>query len=115
MVHRIAAWEAKDGTVHKTREEADRHDFENFASSRLRKFQELHFAAGERRWNADEIYDLLLRNAQELALCFPPRTTILAEALAVPSVQRRARNGDSHGIANGSELTATLDLGEQPH
>ncbi len=24
MVNRIAAWEAKDGTVHKTREEADR-------------------------------------------------------------------------------------------
>jgi hypothetical protein len=96
MVNRIAAWEAKDGTVHKTREEADRHDFEQFASSRLRKFQESHFTPGDRRWSADEIYPLMLGNAQELARCFPPRTTVLAEALAVPSVQRLARgtNGD---------------------
>jgi hypothetical protein len=95
MVHRIAAWEAKDGTVHKTREEADRHDFEQFASSRLRKFQEVHFTSGDRRWSAEEIYQLLLRNAQELATCFPPRTTVLTEALAVPSVQRRPRNGEA--------------------
>ena len=83
MVNRIAAWEAKDGTVHKTREEADRHDFEQFAGSRLRKFQELHFATGERRWSADEIYQMLLKNAQDLARCFPPRTTVLTEALTV--------------------------------
>ena len=98
MVNRIAAWEAKDGTVHKTREEADRHDFEQFATPRLRQFQEAHFGPGERRFSADEIYELLLRNAQELARCFPPRTTVLTEALSVPSVQRRAR-GDGNGHA----------------
>lgn len=89
MVHRIAAWEAKDGTVHKTREEADRHDFEQFATPRLRKFQEQHFGPGDKRWTAEEIYQVLQRNAPDLAQCFPPRTTVLTEALATPSVQRR--------------------------
>jgi hypothetical protein len=113
MVNRIAAWEAKDGTVHKTREEADRHDFEQFATPRLRKFQEVYFEPGERRWNADEIYQLLARNAEELARCFPPRTTVLTEALAVPSVQRRAlgSNGNGHGAA----LDATLDAADHGH
>jgi len=106
MVNRIAAWEAKDGTVHKTREEADRHDFEQFATPRLRKFQEEHFGPDERRFSADEIYQLLLRNAQELARCFPPRTTVLTEALAMPSVQRR-REGNGHASA--------LDLGDHAH
>ena len=106
MVNRIAAWEAKDGTVHKTREEADRHDFEQFATPRLRQFQEAHFGPGERHFNADEIYQLLLRNAQELAKCFPPRTTVLTEALAVPSVQRRC---EGNGHANG------LDVGDHAH
>jgi hypothetical protein len=110
MVNRIAAWEAKDGTVHKTREEADRHDFEQFASSRLRKFQESHFDGGERRWNSDEIYQLLLKNAQELARCFPPRTTVLTEALAMPSVQRRPRDTNGHGAHD-----VALDIGEHPH
>jgi hypothetical protein len=114
MVNRIAAWEAKDGTVHKTREEADRHDFEQFASSRLRKFQELHFATGERRWNADEIYQMLLKNAQALARCFPPRTSVLTEALAVPSVQRRPRDVNGHGT-NGAAHDVDLDIGEHPH
>lgn len=107
MVNRIAAWEAKDGTVHKTREEADRHDFEQFATPRLRQFQEQHFETGERRWTADEIYQLLLRNAQELAKCFPPRTTVLTEALAMPSVQRRPREANGNGSA--------LDLGDHAH
>lgn len=99
MVNRIAAWESKDGTIHKTREEADRHDFEQFAVPRLRKFQETHFEAGERRWSADEIYQLLAHHAQELARCFPPRTTVLTEALALPSVQRRPRDGNGHARA----------------
>jgi hypothetical protein len=115
MVNRIAAWEAKDGTVHKTREEADRHDFEQFASSRLRKFQESHFASGERRWNADEIYQLMLNNAQELARCFPPRTTILAEALAVPSVQRLARGANGLGVENGAAHAADHEIADHPH
>jgi hypothetical protein len=109
MVNRIAAWEAKDGTVHKTREEADRHDFELFAGSRLRKFQESHFSPGEQRWSADEIYQLLLRNAQELAGCFPPRTSVLTEALALPSVQRRAPGTNGHGVEPGSVHAADLD------
>jgi hypothetical protein len=115
MVSRIAAWEAKDGTVHKTREEADRHDFEQFASSRLRKFQECHFAPGERRWNADEIYQLMLKNAQELARCFPPRTTVLAEALAVPSVQRLARGANGLGVENGAAHAADHEIVDHPH
>jgi hypothetical protein len=106
MVVRIAAWEAKDGTVHKTREEAGRHDFEQFAIPRLRKFLDAYFApsAGapsERRWSAEEIYQALAANAEELAGCFPPRTTVLTEALAVPSVQRRAREPNGHEDANG--------------
>jgi len=114
MVNRIAAWEAKDGTVHKTREEADRHDFEQFAGARLRKFQEAHFSPGERRWSADEIYDLLLKNAQELARCFPPRTTALAEALAVPSVQRLTRpNGHTNGHGADHAVIHTAD--DHPH
>ena len=110
MVSRIAAWEAKDGTVHKTREEADRHDFEQFATPRLRKFQETHFGGpAERRWTAEEVYQLMLTNAEELSRCFPPRTTVLTEALAVPSVQRRARDANGHGGSNG------IELGDQPH
>jgi hypothetical protein len=115
MVHRIAAWEAKDGSVHKTREEADRHDFEQFAGTRLRKFQEAHFTPGERRWNADEIYQLLLKNAQELARCFPPPSTVLTEALTVPSVQRLARGVNGLAGGNGAAHTSALDLADHPH
>jgi hypothetical protein len=115
MVNRIAAWEAKDGTVHKTREEADRHDFEQFASARLRKFQESHFVPGERRWSADEIYQQLLKNAQELSRCFPPPTTVLAEALAVPSVQRLARSAIGHGAETGAVHAPELDVADHPH
>jgi hypothetical protein len=106
MVSRIAAWEAKDGTVHKTREEADRHDFEQFATPRLRKFQEAHFAPADRRLNAEEVYEILLKNAEELSRCFPARTTVLTEALAVPSVQRRPRDSNGHG---------GLELADHPH
>lgn len=115
MVNRIAAWEAKDGTVHKTREEADRHDFEQFASSRLRKFQESHFTPGERRWGADEIYQLLLKNAQELSGCFPPRTTVRDEALAVPSVQRLARGANGDVITTSAAHADDLAIADHPH
>ena len=109
MVSRIAAWEAQDGTVHKTREEADRHDFEQFATPRLHKFKETHFDQPDRRWTAEEVYQLMLQHAEELARCFPPRTTVLTEALAVPSVQRRARDANGHGAPSG------LELGDQTH
>ena len=105
MVNRIAAWEAKDGTVHKTREEADRHDFEQFASTRLHKFQELHFGEPQRRWSAEEIYQLLLTNALELANCFPPRHSALTEALATPSVVRRSRDANGHDTAMNGGTT----------
>ena len=107
MVSRIAAWEAKDGTVHRTREEADRHDFEQFATPRLRKFQEAHFGPTDRRWTAEEVYQLMLQHAEELSRCFPPRTTVLTEALAVPSVQRRARDGNGNGH--------DIELGDHAH
>jgi hypothetical protein len=115
MVSRIAAWEAKDGTVHKTREEADRHDFEQFATPRLRKFQEAHFVQADRRWTAEEVYQVLIKHAEELARCFPPRTTVLTEALAVPSVQRRPRDANGNGHGASSALDGGLELGDHPH
>lgn len=108
MVVRIAAWEAKDGTVHKTREEAGRHDFEQFAIPRLRRFLDTHFVPVDRRWSAEEIYEALATNAQELAGCFPPPTSVLTEALAVPSVQRRARESNGHEGVNGSHRDLEL-------
>jgi len=110
MVVRIAAWEAQDGTVHKTREEAGRHDFEQFAVPRLRKYLDAHFVPSDRRWGAEEIYQVLVAHAQELSDCFPPRTTVLTEALSVPSVQRRARDPNGHG--DTTELRPDLEL---PH
>lgn len=108
MVNRIAAWEALDGTVHKTREEADRHDFEQYASQKLRRFHDNHFADPERRWSADEIYLVLLKNAQELAQCFPARNSSLGEALVGPSLVRRREPNDlapsSAGAANGGGI-----------
>ena len=115
MVNRIAAWEAKDGTVHKTREEADRHDFEQFARPRLRKFQEAYFVPADRRWSAEEVHHILLRNAEELARCFPPRTSVLTEALAVPSVQRRPRDANGNGLGVASAFDGELELGDHPH